>query len=147
MIQRGRYLTAEEKLDELTAWAEDECADEGVRPLVARLNAIDGVCTVQSCIGHVRPSKIDGSRLVENGHVELRLDEERTRLFYAGMPRLRSTASVEDVSISWRTPYQVCNVWFEPGNIERVVDVLAEVLAPPLCESEGAKVEQEALCL
>lgn len=142
-----RYLTPAEKAGELAAWTDNDGADEGTRPLMERLNAIDGVCTVQSCIGHVRPSKIDGATLVENGHVELRLDEACTRRFYAGMPRLRALPGVDDVAISWRTPYQVCNVSFQPGGIELVVELLVEILAPALGKSEGASREQEATCL
>ena len=138
----GQYLTPAEKAHTLEAWesgaGESSYADEGVRPLVARLNAIEGVCTVQSCIGHVRESREDGSRYVENGCIEMRLDESRTAAFYASMARLRAVEGVDDVAISWRTPYQVCNVWFAPGRIEAVVDALVEILAPPLVQNEGA---------
>lgn len=149
----GLYLTETEKSRTMQSWngrlsdAADDLVDPGVRPLMDRLNRIDGVCTVQSCIGHVKLSFDDpGQRYVMNGHIEMRLDERATKAFYVGMPRLRALSGVDDVAISWRTPYQVCNVWFQPGNIERVVDVLEKVLAPPLCKSEGASSEQEALC-
>jgi hypothetical protein len=142
-LKAGRYLTSAEKCAELEGWvtegADARFADEGVRPLMDRLNALEGVCSVQSCIGHVRERRSDGTRYVENGHVELRLDAERTRLFYAAMPTLRAINGVDDVTISWRTPYQVCNVWFQPGRMPAVVDALFSALAPPsTVRDEGA---------
>lgn len=131
----GLYLTLAEKARTLADWQsgpDGDLADPGIRPLMDRLNAIEGVCTVQSCIGHAKPSTTTpGATYVENGCVEMRLDERATKAFYAGMPRLRAIPRVDDVAISWRTPYQVCNVWFQPGNIEPVVAMLIEVLAPP----------------
>jgi hypothetical protein len=145
----GQYLTPDEKVVTLEAWesgtGESAYADPGVRPLVAQLNAIGGVCTVQSCIGHTYERQADGSRRVENGCIEMRLDEERTRLFYAGMARLRFVPGVDDVMICWRTPYQVCNVWFQPGRIAPVVGALVEILAPPLVQNEGASRSEGAL--
>jgi hypothetical protein len=140
-----RYLTESEKRKELRYWETDDCADPGVRPMMARLNALDGVCTVQSCIGHVQEQHADGSRYILNGHVEMRLDAQRTQQFYDGMGRLRALPGVDDVMICWRPPYQVCNVWFQPGGMPEVVDMLVEILAPSPAKDEGAT-EGATLC-
>lgn len=125
-----RYLTPKEKVLELASWAQDRGADPGVRPLMDRLNAIKGVCTVQSCVGHSEPSTCTpGADYVESGNIELRLDEERTRSFYGGMSRLAAVPGVETPEIQWRAKEQRCAVWFRPGSIERVADALVEILS------------------
>ncbi len=51
----------------------------------------------------------------------------------------------EDATIGWRTPYQICTVWFEPGRMAEFTDALVEILAPPSARTnEGA--ESEAAC-
>jgi hypothetical protein len=124
----SRHLTPAEKAHELATWTH-EIDDEGVGPLLAPLNAIDGVCTVQSCIGHVkRTSEVE--RYVENGCIEMRLDEKRTQLFYEAMPVVAAIRGVDDVLIHWRvSTEQRCTVWFQPGNIAPVVGALVAALS------------------
>lgn len=152
MRAAGRYLTPAEKALTLESWLTGQVdapyADEGVHPLMARLNAIEGVCTVQSCIGHVRESRADGSRYVESGHIEMRLDERATARFYAGLGALVALPGREDALISWRPGYQVCTVWFQPGRMAQFVDALVAILAPSsTTRDEGARSDEVPSCL
>lgn len=105
---QARYLTRDEKVNVLQAWEamcqtlpEDvpNCGDERGFPdppmidWCAALNALDGVCTVQSCAGHKRP---DGA--LDSGHLWLRLDSEMTARFDAKALALANAAGIERVS-------------------------------------------------
>jgi hypothetical protein len=139
--QAGRYLTPAEKARELEGFERSETPDEGIRPLMAQLNRIADVCTVQSCIGHRR--RANGSVYVESAHVEMRLGERATKAFYDAMPRLKDLPFVEDAILSLRPGYQVASVWGTPGSLPAIVDQLALVLAPQ-AETDGAS--EEAAC-
>lgn len=139
----GRHLTPAEKARHLEEWERETTDDEGVRPLMALLNQIDDVCTVQSCVGHAR-GRADGSVYVESAHVEMRLGERATRAFYAAMPRTRSLPFVEDALLSMRPGYEVASVWGQPGSLAGIVGQLVLVLAPT---REHADASGEAACL
>lgn len=134
----NRYLTPAEKAAHLEAWLRDDAVtDPGARELLEPLNLLEGVCTVQSCIGHSRPLR-DGGVEVLSGHIEMRLDQEMVRRFYAAAPALASLTGVEDVVISQRPGREVCAVWFAPGEMPVVVVALVGALtqneAAPRCE-------------
>lgn len=137
-----RYLTPAEKARLLEEWESATTADEGVRPLMAQLNRIEDVCTVQSCIGHAR-DRADGSVYVESAHVEMRLGERATKAFYDAMLRLKDLPFVEDTILSLRPGYQVASVWGTPGSLPAIVDQLALALAPTVETTDASK---EAVC-
>lgn len=138
----ARYLTPAEKARHLEEWERATTDDEGVRPLMARLNRIADVCTVQSCVGH-RRDRADGSVYVESAHVEMRLSERATKAFYAAMPTLGALRFVEDAIISMRPGYEVASVLGKPGSLPDIVDQLVLALAPK-AETDGAS--EEATC-
>jgi len=115
----SRFLTPEEKRDHLDTWRrlradfehqrrdlEGEFLggrgypDLAVYELTDRLNAIDGVCTVQSCAGHrqLAPSD-DAEERVWNGQVWLRLSEVMMEWFLRSVYTLSSTSEIERVQL------------------------------------------------
>jgi len=116
----SRFLTPEEKRDHLDTWRrlradfehqrrdlEGEFLggrgypDLAVYELTDRLNAIDGVCTVQSCAGHrqLAPSD-DAEERVWNGQVWLRLSEVMMEWFLRSVYTLTtSTPEIERVQL------------------------------------------------
>lgn len=125
-----RYLTPSAKVDELERWMawRDEASrngftgeagrlgghgfvDRGILPLVDALNAIDGVCTLQSCEGHTYPhdGPDDGYRCPDCGdrvmhtgaQIWLWLSEPLARRFYERAHELAETPLVEQVALLW----------------------------------------------
>jgi hypothetical protein len=101
MRHMTRFLTPEEKAFEMAEferykalpgiWRRDHADDHGGRgrvdhevlPLCDALNALDGVCTIQSCCGHVWqvPGEPEGVECVHRGQLWIRLDERMARNF------------------------------------------------------------------
>lgn len=98
MTSSMRFLTPDEKAHELALfdacmrepgiWRRDHPDDHGGRgrvdhevlPLVDDLNALDGVCTIQSCCGHRWPANDGfGGEHVIRGQLWLRLSEPLMR--------------------------------------------------------------------
>lgn len=131
----SRYLEPAEKVRELEAWSANTGADEGARVHVDRLNRIEGVCTVQSCIGHV--AETTSGQHVQSGTIEMRLSSAALLRFYAAMPEIAKLEGFEDVSIRWRPGQEICCVSFLPGGLSRFVDKLVEVLTPA-CEASAS---------
>ena len=106
----GRYLTTAEKRSVLGSWrrtlsqprpAEDQPGrgypDTDMIPWCDRLNALRGVCTVQSCAGH---RYADGTRT--SGGIWLRLDCARAEAFCLGAFELaKRTPHIERVSMRY----------------------------------------------
>jgi len=124
-----RYLSPALKADNLKYWEQvkrDRPADakDGygfpdppIYDLCDRLNAIEGVCTVQSCAGH-RMAAADGSGEYQHvGKLWLRLSEPLALRFYERAPELASV---------YPTIQRVFVFWHESG--EEVVDVLFQGL-------------------
>jgi hypothetical protein len=122
------YLTEDEKRCRLDDWESQSGEDPGVRSWCDKLNKLDGVCTVQSCIGHVRRNDCDVVS-VDSGHIEFRLDQHRTMQFYSALPIIRGVLGCENVIICWRPGYQICSVWFYPGLFERFSRILLDVFS------------------
>lgn len=89
-----RFLTPTEKQEVLREWAEKRqvsrpASDPGghgwpdpeIFPLCVSLNALPGVCTLQSCAGHRAVESGKGQTFPSSGHLWLRLDEDNTREF------------------------------------------------------------------
>lgn len=101
----GRWLTPEEKAREVGAWdavkGQDVPEDSGGRgfpdpdmvPWCDRLNALPGVCTVQSCAGHRRA---DG--YMSSGHLWVRLDEGMAQAFDRRALDLAAHDYIEEVA-------------------------------------------------
>lgn len=115
----SRYLTPAEKAQEIERWmrlrAEAErdgftgesdrkgghgYVDRGVLALTDALNAIEGVCTLQSCEGH-EYSNGDGTRTSGAGGIWIWLDEPLARAFYRRASDLAEEPSIEQVALLW----------------------------------------------
>lgn len=135
-----RYLTPDEKaavLADLDQYRHE--LDQGIVAVVDALNALDGVVTVQSCEGHVRPHVSDPDvTLVESGTVELRLSQPVMRRFQRAMPYLASLPDVEDVAIHWRAGEERASVVWQVDATDRVGDQLVKVLRAEEPESAQA---------
>lgn len=103
----ARHLTASEQSAELASWA-TLCAtlphdtgrggvglpDPDMVEWCEALNSIPGVCTVQSCAGHVEPGGV-----LASAHLWLRLDPAMSRAFDADAFRLAArVAHIEQVA-------------------------------------------------
>lgn len=108
-----QHLTPELKHQVLLAWEElkargrvtgnkeggEGYPDEAVFPLCDRLNALDGVCTMQSCAGHRRPSADRVGQYIYPGEVWLWLSESMLRWFAEAAGRLAGQDGIEAVSV------------------------------------------------
>ncbi len=102
MTTAARYLTPPEKRRTLVEWRRAHASagegpgfpDPDMVAWCAKLNAIPGICTVQSCAGHGRPGSVDSS-----GHMWLRLSAPMSAAFDAHALRLAaSTDLIEHVT-------------------------------------------------
>lgn len=129
-IKRSRFLTVEEKVDHI---AEFECykadpsnwrrqhpsakggegyIDHEVLPLCDALNAIDGVCTIQSCCGHQNKHGY-----IYPGHLWIRLSEELMRRFEEEIAWLLDQDVIQHVSKLYcfqhgNSPHEVIDIKF-----------------------------------
>lgn len=144
-----RFLTVDEKARELAGFAEyrrdqshyrtahpDAHGGEGwldpeVLPLVDALNALDGVCTVQSCCGHrwPVPGDQDGAEYVHTGQLWLRLSgpvmaaaTERVGqlLEHDAITYVQRIFAYQDMS----EPHEVFDVRWAPGDLDDAAPVI-----------------------
>jgi hypothetical protein len=122
----SQHLTLDEKVHHLAEWAEKRTTmphttvetgghglpDAEVFTLTDALNALPGVCTVQSCAGHRLRSVIDGEEYRQPAGVWLRLGPEAFACFMEQAPLLARTPGIEAV-----------RVLFSTGHIGPVVEV------------------------
>lgn len=110
------YLTAEEKAYIQGEWGDRRAGlsdvtspgtpDPDIFPLCDALNAIEGVCTVQSCAGHRSPepkswdTRTDGDGLVA-GQLWLRLSADMLHAFERSVGTLLLSDEIEQVSLIW----------------------------------------------
>ncbi len=104
-----KELTEHEKREELARWCSLRALpydpeapgtpDPAILPLTDRLNALSGLCTVQSCGGHtLRERKAEGRHLVP-GHLWLRLSGVVLNRFQQRVDDLLRHPEIEEVSI------------------------------------------------
>ncbi len=129
----GRYLTPEGKAAVLAEWGATLAAlhgqtgpgvpDPAIVPWCTRLNAMEGVCTLQSCAGHVER---DGTRTA--GHLWLWLDMRRSQEWNRRAHELAATPGVERVARLY-SPWgqEVHEVWFEGEERGRLTSSLAAI--------------------
>lgn len=117
-----RYLTPAEKAKRLDRWhqersdPEDTYPDPEVYELTDHLNAIEGVCTVQSCYGH--PDEVVTAAGVEQyGYLWLRLSEAMTKLFLVHAPALADMQpEIAQVSLVFGPPSgEIVDIVFKTG--------------------------------
>ena len=121
-MTKRRYLTTEEKEKRLALWhreradPNDTYPDPEVYDLTDRLNAIEGLCTAQSCYGH--PDEITAAAGVKQyGYLWLRLSEEMTEQFLLHVSALTEMhPEIAQVSIIFSPPSgEVVDIVFETG--------------------------------
>lgn len=109
---RMRYLTAEAKARELAAWGEVRKAgipagnqagkgypDPNILSWCDRLNALPGICTLQSCSGHLPRNGDPGPH---PGHLWLHLSEPMARAFSRRAFKLARQDGIEEVSCQFK---------------------------------------------
>lgn len=79
--------------------AEVGVPDPDIYPLVDALNALPGICTVQSCAGHVRASPLDGADVYWPAHLWIRASETVLRAFQAHVWRLMEYDGIERCAV------------------------------------------------
>lgn len=118
---RERFMTRDGKARELARFAQErELADAAILPYCDALNALPGVCTLQSCAGH-RPGEVsaaapEGTRdqwSVRSAHLWLWLDERTANTFYYSAWWLSKNTLMESVSVRFQ-PYgrQIVELYF-----------------------------------
>ncbi len=99
----SRYLTDRAKDRELAQWMEIQYAsptsgpgipDPEMIPWCERINAIKGICTLQSCAGHEHSES--GSR--SSGHLWLWFSAEKALVFQKRAFELARNATIERIS-------------------------------------------------
>ena len=129
----GRHLTASEKARELALWKQTRAdllevvgpgvPDPGMVPWCEKINAISGVCTVQSCAGHENGERGPG------GHLWLRLDEQRARAFYGCAFGLAKQKGIERVCLIYqRYGHEIVEVQFQGDPAGRLDASLGMIL-------------------
>jgi hypothetical protein len=120
-MSEGRYLTEPAKASELAQWRQlisrpwppgPGNPDPSMIPWCEKINALPGICTLQSCQGHE-----NGERGTA-GHLWLWLDEEKARAFPTRASELAKSENVEAVSLLFKPwDQQVVEVIFRgsPG--------------------------------
>ena len=138
-VTENRWLTSADKEVVLAAWDEVKlqpvpegdfgCVgypDPDIIPWCDRLNAIPGVCTLQSCAGHVNPGG-----LRDAGHLWLWLDRPMAEAFDSHAHRLaRHVDYIEDVArryTSWGQ--EVTVITFAGNECDRLPPSLRLILA------------------
>ena len=144
----NRYLTPDEKISEMRMWAEsrhlgvinvgDEHGGHGypdapIFALCDRLNAIEGICTVQSCAGH-RVQAADGSgEHLYCGQLWRRMDEERSAWMLGNAMRLALDPLIEGVALRFQDyGHEVWDVKFrgrERGTLAESSELLSRFFA------------------
>ncbi len=99
------FLTDREKADHLTRWSELRgCTSNPTAPgnpdpaiflLTNALNALDGVCTVQSCAGHRRGQAIDAA------HIWLRTSAPVFNAMLRSAPQLVEHDEIEELAVRY----------------------------------------------
>ncbi len=117
---KAHYRTAHPEARGGEGWIDPE-----VLPLVDALNAIPGVCTIQSCSGHARES------YVTDGQLWLRLDESTTRAVDARIGELLAHDVIHRVTRQYAfhngsEPHEFLDIRFTG---ERVADVQRVLVA------------------
>lgn len=168
-----RYLTSEAKAKEVARWAETIAnaerngytgdgdrpvepghapreggygyVDRGVLDLCARLNALDGVCTLQSCEGHDYFSDAPDTDLVTHRAAELWLwlSEDRARAFYERAHEYGEHPLIEQVALLWgrNREQEIVDVIFDGvsrGRMNESADLIVSWFAPATCGRCGA---------
>jgi hypothetical protein len=105
-VSGSRYLTTAEKTAELDGWRRTRDAFAGIVgpgvpdpemiPWCEKINALPGVCTLQSCSGHP-----DGE-IPRLGHLWLRLDDRRAASFHARAFELAAKTGIERISLIYQ---------------------------------------------
>lgn len=102
----GRYLTPAAKTAEIRQWntirnaavgiAGAGTPDAEIAPWCDRLNALPGVCTLQSCAGH------ENGERGRSGHLWLWLDEARARALHKRAFELARRSEIERLSVIYQ---------------------------------------------
>lgn len=137
------HLSAEAKAKELKIW-KDKCAgprgapgegfpDERIIPFCTIINALPGVCTLQSCAGHPRTSEQHWSA---PGQLWLWFSEWEFNLFTKQAPILAENPQIESIKIlfaRWNDRRVVVDICFkgdETGDeeLQQSIDILFQFI-------------------
>lgn len=132
-----RYLTPAEKeyIFDTSTWSQ---VDSGLLPYLSRLNSLDGVCTIQSCIGHCHKLAYGSGDHVESGNLWLRLSEAMSEQFRQRVGLLTLSPLVRQVRTLYSFdegsyPHEVVDISFHGAED----DSLDEALSYIACFFEG----------
>ena len=137
--QAERYLTNIQKQIELLEFKErctPDCdglaslPDQNIVLYLLELNRIPGLCTLQSCSGHIEKDVRDGTDYVTNGGLWLWLSEELMQRFYATAFELRRQSGIESLRIQFqRHGREFIDISFKGGGhgkLKQSMDVILE---------------------
>lgn len=122
----GNYRTVHPEAKGGEGWIDPE-----VLALVDALNALEGVCTVQSCCGHrwPIPGDPDGAERVHRGQLWLRLSEGVSRRFEERVGELLAHDVILRVSKLYAyegmtEPHEVHDLLFKDGAVDEACRVI-----------------------
>ncbi len=73
--------------------------DQEIEPYLLELNRLPGLCTLQSCSGHVEEDARDGTEYISCGNLWLWLSKAMTKRFYGTAFKLVQRPEIEKLSI------------------------------------------------
>ena len=97
--------------------------DPDILPWCAKLNSIDGVCTLQSCAGH-------SGRYVQPGHLWLWLSEDLALAFHKSAPQLAESNLMEAVSTTFTNDgKEIAVITFAGNDRDRLTESMNVILS------------------
>lgn len=103
------FLTASEKRRHVARWQTLRTMrfdprsvgtpDAEIFGLTDLINALPGICTVQSCAGHVRQGAEPQTKIVDAAHLWLRVDQPVFQAIFDGTATLLSHREIEELNV------------------------------------------------
>ena len=126
----SRYLLAADKATAIAHLRTATELDDGIRPYLDRLNAIPGLCTLQSCTGHLIAKHDDGSTTKRSGQFWIHLDQQMHKVFRENVFAFAAHPNMEEVSTMyqpWSGGQEIVEILFQghgDGKFEESVEFI-----------------------
>lgn len=103
--------------------------DPGTLPVLEKLNAISGLVTLQSCIGHQKTCNVTGDTYLQPACFWLRLDESMSQAFYRAAFTLGALPGIDSVAIRFQSyGHEIVDIIFDSNGTEAFDDTCLAML-------------------
>lgn len=147
----SRYLTPDEKERIVAGWLayRDTCRGPGgygypdpdIFPLTDVLNSFDGLCTLQSCSGHIMRNPVDDAEYIQPAHLWLVPAEYVFHRFGQLADELAASPLIDAVRVLYGVhPWPVIDVEFhgnERGRLAESSELVAAFFTRIITQSSG----------